>query len=176
MLKQRSEENKSVLMSASDCDSEENAELTYYTLIRSDGDDKGEVPRTGTTTVRIRMANVNDEAPEFSQHIYRTFVSEDAGPNTLVATVLAKDPDGDGITYKINTGNEEGNLSSTARKGVEYVLNVTATDDNSSGGPQALSSTAQVIVGVDDVNNNKPVFEKLRHPTKVGDSSVVGSQ
>lgn len=47
-------------------------------------------------------------------------------------------------------------------QGVEYVLNVTAVDDNASGGPQALSSTAQVIVGVDDVNNNKPVFEKVR--------------
>lgn len=47
-------------------------------------------------------------------------------------------------------------------QGVEYILNVTATDDNASGGPQALSSTAQVIVGVDDVNNNKPVFEKVR--------------
>lgn len=25
-----------------------------------------------------------------------------------------------------------------------------------------MSSTAQVVVGVDDVNNNKPVFEKVR--------------
>ncbi len=47
-------------------------------------------------------------------------------------------------------------------QGVEYVLNVTATDDNSSGGPHPLSSTARVIVGVDDVNNNKPVFEAVR--------------
>ncbi|KAL4604967.1 neural-cadherin-like [Arapaima gigas] len=45
-------------------------------------------------------------------------------------------------------------------QGVEYVLNVTATDDNASGGPHPLSSSAQVVVGVDDVNNNKPVFEK----------------
>lgn len=87
----------SSLVSANDCDSEENAELTYYTLspdftISPHGTifplgpldyerpnhlyefvvmavDKGEVPRTGTTTVRIRMANVNDEAPEFSQHM-----------------------------------------------------------------------------------------------------------
>lgn len=85
-------------MSANDCDSGENAELTYYTLssdftISPHGTifpagpldferpnhlyefvvmavDKGEVPRTGTTTVRIRMANVNDEAPEFSQHMW----------------------------------------------------------------------------------------------------------
>ncbi|KAJ8338649.1 hypothetical protein SKAU_G00354350 [Synaphobranchus kaupii] len=191
-------------VSASDCDSDLNAELTYHTLspdfiISVHGTifparpldyerpnhlyefvvmavDKGEVPRTGTTTVRVRMSNVNDEAPEFSQHIYRTFVSEDAGPNTLVATVLAKDPDGDGITYKITSGNEEGNFVIDSQKGLirlrssppprlqglEYVLNVTATDDNASGGPHTLSSVAQVIVGVDDVNNNKPVFEKCQ--------------
>ncbi|XP_037346182.2 neural-cadherin [Pungitius pungitius] len=207
-------------VSANDCDSEENAELTYYTLspdftISPHGTifpagpldyerpnhlyefvvmavDKGEVPRTGTTTVRIRMANVNDEAPEFSQHIYRTFVSEDAGPNTLVATVLAKDPDGDAITYVITTGNEEGNFVIDSQKGlirlrssppphlqgVEYVLNVTAEDDNASGGPQALSSTAQVIVGVDDVNNNKPVFEKCqqyRESTSVLENQPAGT-
>ncbi|XP_077376416.1 neural-cadherin isoform X1 [Festucalex cinctus] len=191
-------------VSASDCDSEKNAELTYYTLspdftVSPHGTifpagpldyerpnhlyefvvmavDKGEVARTGTATVRVRMANVNDEPPDFSQHVYRTFVSEDAGPNTLVATVLAKDPDGDAITYRIASGNEEGNFVIDSQKGlirlrssppphlqgVEYVLNVTATDDNASGGPQALSSTAQVVVGVDDVNNNKPVFEKCQ--------------
>ncbi|KAF3686954.1 Neural-cadherin Cadherin-N [Channa argus] len=242
-------------VSANDCDSEENAELTYYTLsqdftISPHGTifpaglldyerpnhlyefvvmaiDKGEVPRTGTATVRIRMANVNDEAPEFSQHVYRTFVSEDAGPNTLVATVLAKDPDGDGITYKITSGNEEGNFVIDSQKdthtdtqstdiaalqtlcpqygsyvsdtslllrlkglirlrssppprlqGIQYVINVTATDDNASGGPQALSSTAQVIVGVDDVNNNKPVFEKCqqyRESTSVLENQPAGT-
>lgn len=47
-------------------------------------------------------------------------------------------------------------------QGLEYVLNVTATDDNASGGPHSLSSTARVVVGVDDVNNNKPVFEEVR--------------
>lgn len=48
---------------------------------------------------------------------YRTFVSEDAGPNTLVATVLAKDPDGDGIIYSITAGNEEGNFVIDNQKG-----------------------------------------------------------
>ncbi|XP_024137074.1 neural-cadherin [Oryzias melastigma] len=187
---------------ATDCDSGLNAELTYYTLSpdfsisphgtifparRLDFErpnhlyefvvmavDGGDEPHSGTATVRVRMANVNDEAPEFSQPVYRTFVSEDAGPNTLVATVLAKDPDGDGITYSITAGNEEANFVIDSLKGLirlrstplpklqglEYVLNVTATDDNASGGPHPLSSTARVIVGVDDVNNNKPVFEE----------------
>lgn len=52
-------------------------------------------------------------------------------------------------------------------QGLEYVLNVTATDDNASGGPHPLSSTARVIVGVDDVNNNKPIFEEVRKQTLV---------
>uniref|UniRef100_A0A672H8B9 Neural-cadherin-like n=1 Tax=Salarias fasciatus TaxID=181472 RepID=A0A672H8B9_SALFA len=189
---------------ATDCDSGLNAELTYYTLSpdfsisphgtvfpasRLDYErpnhlyefvvmavDSGDTPHSGTATVRVRMANVNDEAPEFSQPVYRTFVSEDAGPNTLVATVLAKDPDGDGIIYSITAGNEEGNFVIDSQKGLirlrstplpklqglEYVLNVTATDDNASGGLHPLSSSAKVIVGVDDVNNNKPVFEECQ--------------
>uniref|UniRef100_A0A8C2WX51 Neural-cadherin-like n=1 Tax=Cyclopterus lumpus TaxID=8103 RepID=A0A8C2WX51_CYCLU len=189
---------------ATDCDSGLNAELTYYTLSpdfsisphgtvfpagRLDYErpnhlyefvvmamDTGDEPHSGTATVRVRMANINDEAPEFSQLVYRTFVSEDAGPNTLVATVLAKDPDGDGIIYSITAGNEEGNFVIDSQKGLirlrstplpklqglEYILNVTATDDNASGGPHPLVSTARVIVGVDDVNNNKPIFEECQ--------------
>ncbi|XP_042677339.1 LOW QUALITY PROTEIN: neural-cadherin-like [Centrocercus urophasianus] len=192
-------------VTATDCDSKENAEILYYALspdfsITSHGTifpareldyerpnhlyefiimavDKGEDPKTGTATVRIHVSNVNDEAPEFSQAIYRSFVSEDAGPNTLVATVNAVDPDGDGVTYDIPSGNQKGNFVVDPKKGLvrlrsspfpklqgtEYVLNVTATDDNASGGPHSLTSTAQVIVKIDDVNNNKPVFQKCHY-------------
>lgn len=48
---------------------------------------------------------------------YRTFLSEDAGPSTLVATVRAKDPDGDGLLYLITGGNEEGNFELDSQKG-----------------------------------------------------------
>ncbi|XP_057692632.1 neural-cadherin-like isoform X2 [Corythoichthys intestinalis] len=205
---------------ATDCDSGLNAELTYYTLspdfsisphgtifpaVRLDYErpnhlyefvvmavDGGDGPHSGTATVRVRMVNVNDEAPEFSQLVYRTFVSEDAGPNTLVATVLAKDPDGDGISYSITAGNEEGNFVIDSQKGLirlrstplpelqglEYILNVTATDDNASGGLHPLSSTARVIVGVDDVNNNKPIFEecqKYREQASVLENQPTGT-
>lgn len=46
-------------------------------------------------------------------------------------------------------------------RGPQYVLNITATDDNASGGPYPLSNSAQVIVGINDINNNKPVFEEV---------------
>lgn len=48
---------------------------------------------------------------------YRSFVSEDAGPNTLVATVSAVDPDGDGVTYDIPSGNQKGNFVIDPKKG-----------------------------------------------------------
>lgn len=47
-------------------------------------------------------------------------------------------------------------------RGPQYVLNITATDDNASGGPFPLSSAAQVVVGINDVNNNKPLFHQVR--------------
>jgi len=50
---------------------------------------------------------------------YRTFLSEDAGPGTLVAIVQAKDPDGDGLLYLITGGNEEGNFELDSQKGKE---------------------------------------------------------
>lgn len=50
-------------------------------------------------------------------------------------------------------------------RGPQYVLNITATDDNASGGPFPLSSSAQVIVGINDINNNKPVFEEVTEIT-----------
>ncbi|GLD46260.1 neural-cadherin, partial [Lates japonicus] len=72
--------------------------------------DAGTPPRTGTASVRIRVANSNDEAPVFSQSVYKTFLSEDAGPDTLVAIVHANDPDGDAVSYAITGGNEDSNF------------------------------------------------------------------
>ncbi|XP_034029812.1 neural-cadherin [Thalassophryne amazonica] len=139
--------------------------------------DAGTPARTGTASIRIRVANSNDEAPVFSQNIYKTFLSEDAGPDTLVAIVHANDPDGDGVSYAITGGNEDSSFLLDNQKGIiklrrsppprlrglQYVLNITATDDNASGGPYPLSSSVQVIVGINDINNNKPVFQDCQN-------------
>ncbi|KAM5138136.1 neural-cadherin-like [Mantella aurantiaca] len=203
-------------VTATDCDTGANGEYSYFTLspdfsISEQGVispargldyerpghlyefiilaiDRGEPPNTGTATVRVRVSNVNDEAPEFSQAVYRTFVSEDAAPNTLVATVQAFDPDGDRVTYEISEGNKEGNFVIDPQKGLirlgpsplpqlhgtEYILYVTAADDNASGGAQSLTSTATVIVRVDDINNNKPIFHQCAEYSK--NASILENQ
>lgn len=48
---------------------------------------------------------------------YKTFLSEDAGPDTLVAIVHANDPDGDGVSYAITGGNEDSNFQLDNQKG-----------------------------------------------------------
>lgn len=65
---------------------------TFYSLL-------GEPPRTGTATVRCYTENKNDEEPKFSQQEYTPNVDENAGPNTLVTTVVTLDKDGDGVTF-----------------------------------------------------------------------------
>ncbi|XP_053305791.1 neural-cadherin-like [Spea bombifrons] len=123
---------------------------------------------------------------------YRTFVSEEAAPNTLVATLHAFDPDGDHVSYSILEGNREGNVIIDSEKGIirlgsnllpkhhgaEYVLYVTATDDNASGDPHSLTSTTTVVVTVDDVNQNKPVFHQCaqyRHHAVVLENQPPGT-
>lgn len=64
---------------------------------------KGEPPKTGTATMRVYTKNKNDEEPKFSQQVYTPNVDENAGPNTLVTTVVASDKDGDNVRYVVMT-------------------------------------------------------------------------
>ncbi len=70
-----------------------------FSLSQVTSKDKGEPARTGTATVRVYTENKNDEPPRFSQQVYTPNVDENAGPNTLVTTVVASDKDGDGVTF-----------------------------------------------------------------------------
>ncbi|XP_022246300.1 neural-cadherin-like [Limulus polyphemus] len=190
-------------VSASDLDSGKNAEITYivqskdftiddrgiiYSNKRLDADinntyvltveatDRGDPQLTGTATVRIYTENKNDEFPKFSQDVYTPNVDENAGPNTLVTTVVASDKDGDNIHFGyVGGGTVSGMFQIEERTGVirlingkikldkdKYELNVTATDDGScckDGRLTPHTSTALVVVFITDVNDNKPEFE-----------------
>lgn len=190
-------------VSATDADTGRNAEITYsvdkeeftiddkgviYSNKRLDADitniyqmtvratDKGDPHMTGTATVRIYTENKNDEPPKFSQDVYTPNVDENAGPNTLVTTVVASDKDGDNIMFGfVGGGTKSGMFQIEERTGVirligsnihldkdKYELNVTARDDGSccrDGSRTVHTSTALVVVFITDVNDNKPVFE-----------------
>lgn len=138
--------------------------------------DKGEPSKSGTATVRIYTKNKNDEEPKFSQQVYTPNVDENAGPNTLVTTVVASDKDGDNVRFGfVGGGSNSGQFVIEEITGVirlhnkaisldrdKYELNVTAMDDGSccvNGDATMHTSTAVVVVFITDVNDNKPVFK-----------------
>lgn len=48
---------------------------------------RGKQSLSDTATVTVRLLDVNDNSPEFSQNIYSAAVSEDAGPDSSVLMV-----------------------------------------------------------------------------------------
>ncbi|XP_063242546.1 neural-cadherin-like isoform X1 [Bacillus rossius redtenbacheri] len=147
----------------------------YYEFVVT-AKDKGEPSKTGTATVRIYTKNKNDEEPKFSQQVYTPNVDENAGPNTLVTTVVASDKDGDNVRFGfVGGGTSSGQFVIEEITGVirlhgksisldrdKYELNVTAMDDGAccvNGDATVHTSTAVVVVFITDVNDNKPVFK-----------------
>ena len=155
--------------------------------------DRGDPPKQGTATVRIYTKNKNDEEPKFSQQVYTPNVDENAGPNTLVTTVVASDKDGDKVEFGFVGGaSESGQFVIEKMTGVirlhngpisldkdKYELNVTAVDDGSccqDGSRTRHTSTAVVVVFITDVNDNKPIFKECsQYHAKVEESATNGS-
>ncbi|XP_076325233.1 neural cadherin isoform X1 [Tachypleus tridentatus] len=182
-------DNKGIIYSNKRLDADVNN--TYVLTVRAT--DMGDPPMTGTATVRIYTENKNDEPPKFSQDVYTPNVDENAGPNTLVTTVVASDKDGDNIHFGfVGGGTVSGMFQIEERTGVirlingpiqldkdKYELNVTARDDGSCCRNGALSthtSTALVVVFITDVNDNKPVFENCEsYAPQVEEGSPSGT-
>lgn len=70
-------------------DREQQPELSL-TLTALDG---GAPPRSGATTVRIEVVDINDNAPEFLQSVYEVQIPENRPLNSLVVAVSARDLD-----------------------------------------------------------------------------------
>uniref|UniRef100_F6UJH5 Uncharacterized protein n=1 Tax=Ornithorhynchus anatinus TaxID=9258 RepID=F6UJH5_ORNAN len=197
---------------ATDCDVGLNSEITYFiqsadfsvsaqgdvrTLRRLDferisplyelvvvAQDGGFPALTSTASIRIRTTNRNDEVPVFSQAVYKTFLSEDAGPNTLVAVVHAKDPDGDGVSYEIADGNEEGNFELDGQKGVivtartfdrekqkAHLLSIKASDQ----ALEPLIGLCRITIFIADANDNSPKFQNSHYQYFLPEDTAVGT-
>ncbi|XP_041500590.1 protocadherin beta-14-like [Microtus oregoni] len=145
-------------------DHEEESELRL-TLTALDG---GSPPRSGTTSVLIKVMDINDNAPEFAQSFYEVQVPEDTPVGSSIIAITATDLDignygkisysflhaSEGIrkTFKINPTSGEVNLRSLLDFEViqSYSVNIQATD----GG--GLSAKCTLLVKVSDINDNAP--------------------
>ncbi|XP_076993338.1 protocadherin beta-9-like [Tamandua tetradactyla] len=145
-------------------DREKQRELSL-TLTALDG---GAPPRSGTATIRIVVIDINDNAPQFAEALYKTQVPENSPVGSLIVKVSAEDVDS-GVyaevsysffgasediqtTFQINPLSGEIVLKALLDYEVikSYKINIQAMD----GG--GLSARCTVLLEVLDTNDNSP--------------------
>ena len=143
------------------------ADSFWLTVTATDG---GTPALSSSSTVFVRVQDVNDNVPVFIGSARDILVSEDAVMGQLVATLTASDADKDqnaALTFSIASGNRNDAFAVDARSGrlllassldheslSSYALRVTVQD----AGSPVLSSEITLNITVTDVNDNAPVF------------------
>nr|XP_046262598.1 protocadherin gamma-A12-like isoform X26 [Scatophagus argus] len=144
-------------------------------LIAVDG---GNPQRSGTTNIHVSVLDANDNAPVFSQAVYKASLPENSALDTVVITVSATDADegvNGEVTYEFsripdrakkvfslnsNTGDIKviGQLDFESNS--KYEMRINAKDG------YGLSSDSKVMIDITDVNDNAPVIylKSLKNP------------
>nr|VZI05389.1 unnamed protein product [Spirometra erinaceieuropaei] len=135
--------------------------------------DRGRQPQSCSLTVHVRVIDVNDNAPAFSQPIFRFAIEEEQEAGTVVGVVTATDPDEDEngkvnyrlfgstaiVQHNFAVNQLTGEITTRMRLDREvnavYEFFVTAEDSTPA---KRLTSTAKVVVEVLDINDNDPKF------------------
>ncbi len=148
--------------------------------------DRGVPPLTSFVTVIVRVEDINDNAPVFKQSLYNASVSEDESIGTFVVEVKATDADSEffaTINYTLLAGNTDnsfeinqaGNISLSNVLDREQIslfnISVAATDR----GTPPFSSVTTVIVRVEDINDNAPIFKQSIYNASVSENASLGT-
>ncbi|XP_036825979.1 protocadherin beta-16-like [Oncorhynchus mykiss] len=144
-------------------------------LVASDG---GSPQKSGTVLIHVTVLDANDNAPVFSQAVYKASLPENSPLDTVVVTVSATDadegPNGE-ITYGFDhVSDEKSNVFSINYKTGEitvvgsldyeeeslYEMQISVKDG------LGLASYAALIVEITDLNDNAPVIylQSLTNP------------
>ncbi|XP_028445919.1 protocadherin gamma-A4-like [Perca flavescens] len=164
----------SELVLEKELDREQQQELMVV-LVATDG---GSPQRSGTAVIHVTVLDANDNAPVFSQAVYKTSIAENSPLESVVVTVSATDAD-EGIngevTYEFDhISDESNNLFSIDQATGEvkvsgsidyeelsaYEIQIAAKDG------LGLVSSSTLIIDITDVNDNAPVtfIKSLTNP------------
>lgn len=146
----------------------------------------GDPPAYGHAQVRVQIGDVNDNAPEFEAGTVRISVPENVESGSPLYAVHARDPDAqlNGVVrYKLAVGGPVFSVDPrlghlTLARPLDYEtaqrhsLVVTASDQ----GRPPLSSNLTLVIDVQDVNDNPPVFERTDYAVRVPESLPLNSQ
>ncbi|KAM9849702.1 protocadherin beta-15-like [Aulostomus maculatus] len=145
----------------------ENQEEHKLTLTAYDGADP---PKSSSIKINVIVVDANDNAPAFSQSLYRVSAPENASGGSVILRVTATDADkgtNGEIMYSFSQNTDAassmftvdahtGEMTLTGELNYEkikqYDIDVEATDK---GG---LTDTCKVLIEVTDINDNAPVI------------------
>uniref|UniRef100_A0A8D3CBX4 Cadherin domain-containing protein n=1 Tax=Scophthalmus maximus TaxID=52904 RepID=A0A8D3CBX4_SCOMX len=174
----------SELVLEKELDREQQQELTIV-LVATDG---GSPQRSGTAVVHVTVLDANDNAPVFSQAVYKASLPENSPPDTVVVTVSATDADegvNGHVTYEFDhISDESNNVFSLDQTTGEikvsgpidyeelsaYEIQITAKDG------LGLVSSCTLIIDVTDVNDNAPVIYLKSLTTLIPENVSPGSE
>ncbi|XP_068445915.1 uncharacterized protein [Clinocottus analis] len=132
--------------------------------------DGGSPQRSGTVVIHVTVLDANDNAPVFSQAVYKASLPENSPAGIIVINVSATDADegvnGDVTYYFGHVSDDDINVFSIDPKTGEIkVTGVIDFEERSSFEMRVqakdglgLTSYAKVIIDVTDVNDNAPVI------------------
>uniref|UniRef100_A0A8C3RV88 Cadherin domain-containing protein n=1 Tax=Chelydra serpentina TaxID=8475 RepID=A0A8C3RV88_CHESE len=121
----------------------------------------------------VKISDINDNSPEFSQTSYTMYVRENNGPAVLIGKVNAFDSDSEQnakVTYSllpsqvgglsllsyISINSENGNVYALRSMDYEQIKEFQVTVRAADGGSPPLSSEVSVRVVINDENDNAP--------------------
>uniref|UniRef100_A0A3B5PUH2 Cadherin domain-containing protein n=1 Tax=Xiphophorus maculatus TaxID=8083 RepID=A0A3B5PUH2_XIPMA len=173
----------SELVLEKELDREQTQTLTIV-LVGTDG---GAPRRSGTAVVHVTVLDANDNAPVFTEAVYRASLPENSPLDAVVVKVTAKDADegvNGEVTYDFDHISDDNNVFSldpitgdvklTGTLDYEakpsYEMQITAKD-----GPGLVSSST-LIIDVTDVNDNIPLtlIKSLKNP--VPENTLPGTE
>ncbi|XP_056373082.1 protocadherin gamma-C5-like isoform X19 [Hyla sarda] len=175
-FKIRTLKNRYALVTDGNLDREETPQYT----IELTASDLGSPPLYSKTSVTLRVSDINDNAPVFTQSTYNAFIKENSDPGTLLCTVSATDLDegvnsdlvysivesqidGSSVSSFVYIHSNDGNIY--AQRSFDYeqiqVLQITIKVEDS-GSPQ-LSSTVPVFIFILDTNDHPPTLLYPEH-------------
>lgn len=152
--------------------------------------DGGPNPKYASTHLRVTVLDENDEIPRFSEPIVNVTLFENTPPHSLVATLTAVDNDqgtNGSVAYSLHpsvstdypktfaldalTGQLTTKTTLDREMVANYAILVIARDQ----GTPPQSSTATVLLTLEDVNDNAPVFYPQRYLFPVPEDASPGT-
>ncbi|XP_072256714.1 protocadherin gamma-C5-like isoform X2 [Pyxicephalus adspersus] len=175
-FKIRTNKNRYSLVTDGNLDREK---ISQYT-IELTATDMGSPPLSTKTVVILRVSDVNDNAPTFTQSTYNAFINENSDPGTLLCTVSATDADegvnsdlvfsivetqidGSSVSSFVYINSNTGDIYAQRSFDYENIQTLQITIKAEDSGSPKLFSTVPVFIFILDTNDNSPTLLYPEH-------------